>query len=142
MVNLNRVFLIGNLTRDPELRYTPQGTAVSTLRIAVNTPFRDKAGELQSGACFVNVVVWSQLAEVCNQYLQKGRQILVEGRLQSRSWKDNEGKNRSVIEVRAMRVQFMPRAEKQEAREVDLGEEPEQGVSVENNEGQEPGEAI
>ncbi|UCG34980.1 MAG: single-stranded DNA-binding protein [Candidatus Omnitrophota bacterium] len=142
MVNLNRVFLIGNLTRDPELRYTPQGTAVSTLRIAVNTPFRDKGGQLQRGTCFVNVVVWAQLAEVCNQYLQKGRQIFVEGRLQSRSWQDSEGKNRSVLEVRAARVQFMPRAEKQEVREVDLGEEPDQNINAEHTEGQELGEAI
>ncbi|MDD3151087.1 MAG: single-stranded DNA-binding protein, partial [Candidatus Gastranaerophilales bacterium] len=105
MINLNKVFVVGNLTRDPELRYTPTGTAVSTLRIAVNTSFKDKTGQLQKDTCFINVVVWAQMAEVCNQYLQKGSQVLVDGRLQSRSWQDNDGKNRSTIEIRANRVQ-------------------------------------
>ena len=74
MVSLNKIFLIGNLTKDPELRYTPQGTAVATLRLAVNTQFKDKTGEAKKDTCFVNVVVWGQLAEVCNQYLEKGRE--------------------------------------------------------------------
>jgi single-strand DNA-binding protein len=126
MVNFNRVFLVGNLTKDPELRYTPQGTAVVTLRIAVNSPFKDKSGQPQKETCFINVVAWGQIAEVCNQYLQKGRQVLVEGRLQSRSWKTNDGQNRSVIEVCANRVQFMPQAMRSEAKDVDLGAEPEQ----------------
>jgi single-strand DNA-binding protein len=125
MVNFNKVFLIGNLTRDPELRYTPAGSPVTTLRIAVNTPFKDKSGQLQKDTCFINVVVWGQMAEVCNQYLQKGRPVFVEGRLQSRVWQNNEGKNRSTIEVRALRVQFMPQRVKEESREIDLGEEPE-----------------
>jgi len=71
MVNLNKVFLVGNLTQDPQLRYTPSGTAVTTLRIAVNTPFKDKNGELKSNACFVNIVVWGRNAEICNHYLLK-----------------------------------------------------------------------
>ena len=107
MANLNRVFLIGNLTRDPELRYTPSGMAVSNLRLAVNHRFKDRSGELKQDACFINIVVWDKQAETCNQYLQKGRCVLVEGRLQSRSWQDKEGKNRSVIEVRADRVVFL-----------------------------------
>jgi len=109
MVNLNRVFLVGNLTKDPELRYTPQGTAVATLRLAVNNSFKDKAGQIQKDTCFINATVWAQPAEACNQYLKKGSPVFVEGTLQSRSWKDNEGKNRTTIEVRAQRVQFMPR---------------------------------
>ena len=131
MVNLNRVFLIGNLTRDPELRYTPQGTAVTTLRIAVNRNFKDKAGQQQQDTCFVNVVVWGQMAEVCNQYLQKGKPVFIEGRLQSRSWQNSEGKNRSVLEVVATRVQFMPQAVRQEAQNVDLGDEPEGALNLE-----------
>ena len=127
MVSFNRVFLVGNLTKDPELRYTPQGTAVTTLRVADNSPYKDKSGQLQRDTCFINVVAWGQIAEVCNQYLQKGRQVFVEGRLQSRTWQNSEGKNRSVIEVRASRVQFMPTRMKEGAREMDLGEEPEQG---------------
>ena len=141
MVNLNKVFLIGNLTKDPELRYTPQGTAVATLRIAVNRAFKDKTGQMQKDTCFLNIVVWSQMAEVCNQYLQKGRQVFVEGRLQSRSWQNNEGKNRSVLEVVATRVQFMPQGVKQENQNIDLGDEPEEVLNL-GSEKKEVGEAI
>lgn len=112
MLSLNKVFLVGNLTQDPQLRYTPQGTPVSTLRIAANTAYKDKTGELKKETCFINVVVWGQMAEVSNQYLQKGRPVFIEGRLQSRSWKDNEGRTRSTIEVRAQRVQFLPSGSK------------------------------
>lgn len=133
MVNLNTVFLIGNLTQDPQLRYTPQGTAVTTLRIAVNTSFKDKTGKTQTETCFINVVAWGQLAEICNQYLQKGRAVFVEGRLQSRSWQNSEGKPRSSIEVRARRIQFMPSRVKTEAGgEIDLGEEPGELLNIEN----------
>jgi single-strand DNA-binding protein len=131
---MNKVILVGNLTRDPELRYTPQGAAVATLRIAVNTPFRDKSGEMKKDTCFINIIVWSQMAEACNQYLAKGRSVLVEGRLQSRSWQGADGKNRSSIEVRAQRVQFMPGGRREESKEVDLGEEPEEMVKLENEE--------
>ncbi|MFH1768246.1 MAG: single-stranded DNA-binding protein [Candidatus Omnitrophota bacterium] len=134
MVSLNKVLMIGNLTRDPELRYTPQGTAVATVRIAVNTQFKDKTGETKKDTCFINVIVWGQLAEVCNQYLEKGRSVLVEGRLVSRSWQDSEGKSKSVIEIRAMRVQFMSGPKKEEAKGVDLGEEPEEIVKPDNEE--------
>jgi len=133
VVNVNKVLLVGNLTKDPELRYTPQGTAVATLRIAVNTPFKDKSGETKRDTCFVNVIAWGQLAEICNQYLEKGRSIFVEGRLVSRSWQNSEGKSRSVIEVRATSVQFMPKGVRQEAKEVDLGDEPEEPVGLDNS---------
>jgi single-strand DNA-binding protein len=142
MVSFNKVFLVGNLTKDPELRYTPQGAAVSTIRIAVNTPFKDKGGQLQKDTCFVNIVVWGQMAENCNQYLQKGRQVFVDGRLQSRSWQNNEGQNRSVIEVRAARVQFMPRAVKEGGREIDLGDGPEEVINLENDTDKELGEVV
>jgi len=107
MANFNRAILIGNLTKDPELRYTPQGTAVVNLRLAVNTRFRDKAQELKEETCFVTAVVWNKQAETCNQYLHKGSPVMVEGRLQSRSWEDSSGQKRSVLEVRADRVQFL-----------------------------------
>jgi single-strand DNA-binding protein len=139
MVNFNRVLLVGNLTRDPELRYTPQGTAVATLRMAVNTPFKDKAGQFQKETCFINVVVWAQAAESCNQYLQKGSSVFVEGRLMSRSWKDNEDKTRSVIEVRAVKVQFMPKSAPQDGKSADLGEEPQEPISLEATD---PGEIL
>jgi len=130
MVNFNKVLLVGNLTKDPELRYTPSGVAVTTLRLAANRSFKDRNGQLQKDTCFINVVVWSQMAEVCNQYLQKGRQVFVEGRLQSRSWKGSDGKNRSIIEVVATRVQFMPQGVRQQEQEVDLGEEPEEALNL------------
>lgn len=107
MANFNRVFLMGNLTKDPELRYTPQGTAVVNLRLAVNRKYKDRNQELKEDTCFVTAVVWDKQAETCNQYLHKGSPIFVEGRLQSRSWEDNAGQKRSVIEVRAERVQFL-----------------------------------
>jgi len=107
MASYNKVLLMGNLTKDPELRYTPQGTAVVNLRLAVNRKYRTKEQELKEEVCFITAVVWSKQAETCNQYLHKGSAVFVEGRLQSRSWEDNTGAKRSVIEVRAERVQFM-----------------------------------
>jgi len=106
MISLNRVLLIGNLTKDPELRYIPSGTPVANLRLAVNSSFKDQAGQRKEETCFVTIVVWSRQAEVCNQYLKKGRSVFVEGRLIYRSW-EAEGKTRSTMEVRADRVQFL-----------------------------------
>ncbi len=107
MASLNKVFIIGNLTRDPELRYTPGGTAVANLRIATNRRYKDKKGETKEEVCFLTAVTWDKQAEVCNQYLHKGSPLFVEGRLQSRSWDGADGKKRSVIEIRAERVQFL-----------------------------------
>ena len=106
MVSLNRVLLIGNLTKDPELRYIPSGTPVANLRLAVNSSFKDQAGQRKEETCFVTVVVWSRQAEICQQYLKKGRSVFIEGRLIYRSW-EAEGKTRSTMEVRADRVQFL-----------------------------------
>jgi len=136
MVNFNRVFVVGNLTKDPELRYTPSGSAVVTLRVAVNTPFKDKAGQLQKDTCFINAIAWGPIAEACNQYLAKGRSVFVEGRLQSRSWQDSEGKNRTTIEIRAIKVQFMPGkgpGPGPEARSAEGAEEPEEITNFYNN---------
>ena len=107
MASLNKVFLIGNLTRDPELRYTPSGVAVANLRLAVNRKFKDKNGELKEDTCFITVTAWDKQAETCNQYLQKGRPIFVEGRLQSRSWETTDGQKRNTIDIRAERIQFL-----------------------------------
>ena len=107
MASLNKVLLIGNLTKDPELRYTPNGTAVTNLRIAVNRKFKDRTGELKEDTCFVTVTAWDKQAEICNQYLHKGRAVFVEGILQSRSWETNDGQKRSTIDVRAERIQFL-----------------------------------
>ncbi len=107
MANLNKVFLIGNLTREPELRYTPAGVGVANLGLAVNRRYRDKSGELKEDVCFLTVTVWDKQAEACCQYLQKGSPIFVEGVLQSRSWETPDGQKRSTIDVRAERVQFL-----------------------------------
>ena len=106
MANLNRVFLIGNLTRDPELRYIPSGTAVVSFGLAINTPITKPSGEAKEDVCFVRIVVWGKQAETCKQYLTKGRLVFVEGRLIYRSW-EQDGKTRSTLEVRADRVQFL-----------------------------------
>ena len=84
MASLNKVMLIGNLTKDPELRYTPNGTAVTNLRIAVNRKFKDRTGELKEDTCFLTVTAWDKQAEICNQYLQKGRAVFVEVEFPSR----------------------------------------------------------
>jgi len=107
MANYNKVILMGNLTRDPELRYTPSGTAVVNLGLAVNRRFRDRSGEQRDEVCFLTVVVWDKQAELCNQYLHKGSPVFVEGRLQFRSFEDSSGNKRNVLEVRAERIQFL-----------------------------------
>ncbi len=107
MASLNKVFLIGNLTKDPELRYTPQGSPVANVRLAVNRKYKNKNQELKDETCFITAVVWNKQAEACNQYLHKGSPVFIEGRLQSRSWEDAAGQKRSVIEVMAERVQFL-----------------------------------
>jgi len=130
MASLNKVFLMGNLTRDPELRYTPSGTAVVNLRLAVNRRFKDKNGEQKEDVCFVTAVVWDKQAETCNQYLKKGRPVFVEGRLQSRSWQDAQGQKRNVLEVRAERVQFLG-ASAQSSAQVSTEEPVEKEAAVE-----------
>ena len=107
MANLNKVFLIGNLTRDPELRYIPSGAAVADIGIAVNRSFTKKDGEKSEETLFVKVVVWGKQAESSAKYLSKGRPVFIEGRLQSRSWEDKDGQKRSTMEVVAERVQFL-----------------------------------
>jgi single-strand DNA-binding protein len=124
MASLNQVFLVGNLVRDPELRYTPGGDAVANLRIAVNRVYNTRDGEKKEETCFVTVVVWRKQAEVCGEYLSKGSPVLVEGRLQSRSWETSEGEKRSALEVVARRVQFLGRKAKETTGEK-TGEEAE-----------------
>lgn len=97
--SLNKVMLIGNLTRDPELRYTPQGTAVCTFGLATNREWVDASGQKQEGAEFHNIVAWTKLAEICSQLLFKGRKCYVSGRLQTRSWQGQDGAERSKTEV-------------------------------------------
>lgn len=104
---LNRVILIGRLTHDPELRYTPNGVGVCTFALAVNRSFTNQAGERV--ADFIDIVTWRQLAENCANYLSKGRLVAVEGRIQTRTYETQEGQKRKVFEVVADAVKFLER---------------------------------
>ena len=107
--SLNKVFMMGNLTRDPELRYLPSGQLVTSFSIAMNRVYNSQTGEKKEEVSYVRVVVWARLAEICNEYLKKGSPVFVEGRLQSRSWEAQDGTKRSSVEVIAQNVQFLPR---------------------------------
>jgi len=108
MPTLNRVILLGNLTRDPELRQTPQGSAVCSLGLAVNRRFTSAAGEPRDETCFVEVDVWGRQAQSCATYLRKGSPALVDGYLRMDQWDDREtGKRRTRLKVQADRVQFV-----------------------------------
>ncbi len=110
MASLNKVFLLGNLTRDPDLRSLPSGQAVCELGLAVNRRYTSNTGEVVEEPCFVDVVVWGRPAENCKQYLEKGAQVMIEGRLQLDQWEDrNGGGKRSKLRVVAEQVQFMSR---------------------------------
>ena len=97
--SLNKATLIGNLTRDPELRYTPQGTAVCTFSIATNRQWTTESGEKKEDAEFHRIVAWNKLAEICSQLLKKGRKVYVDGRLQTRTWTGQDGAQRSTTEI-------------------------------------------
>ena len=108
MVSFNKVILMGNLTRDPELRYNPNGTAVASFTVALNRKYR-QGDEDKEEVSFIDIVVWGKQAENCGQYLGKGSGVLVEGRLQQRRWETDDGQKRSKVEVVAQSVQFMPK---------------------------------
>ncbi len=108
MASLNKVLLIGNLTRDPDLRYTAAGTAVANLRLAVNRTFVVQ-GDRREETLFIDVVAWGKQAEACGEYLAKGSAIFVDGRLQSREYDAKDGSKRTVVEVVADTVQFLTR---------------------------------
>lgn len=112
VASFNRVFLIGNLTRDPELRFLPSGQAVANFTVATNRSFVSNSGERKEEVSFVRVVTWARTAETCNEYLKKGSPVFVEGRLQSRSWEAGDGTKRSTLEVIAQSVQFLGRPAK------------------------------
>ncbi|MDP2912567.1 MAG: single-stranded DNA-binding protein [Candidatus Omnitrophota bacterium] len=133
MASLNRVFLIGNLTRDPELRYVPSGAAVATFTIAVNRVYKNQAGEKKEQVSFIRVVVWGRIAEVCGEYLSKGSPAFVEGRLQSREWETPEGQKRSAMEVVADRVQFLRAGEKRPGTAAKQGLPPEEIETINLN---------
>jgi single-strand DNA-binding protein len=107
---MNQVFLMGNLTRDPESRTTPGGMTVADLGVAVSDHYKDKDGKLVERTCFADVVVWGRQAETCVQYLKKGAPVMVEGKLQLDTWQTEQGEKRSKLRVKAVRIQFLGRA--------------------------------
>lgn len=113
MPNFNKVVLMGNLTKDPELRYTAGGAPVANLRMAVNRKWKS-GEETKEDVCFVTVVVWKKLAEACAGYLKKGDPIFLEGRLQSAEWETEAKEKRTKLEVVAERVEFLMRGEKKQ----------------------------
>ncbi len=109
MITLNKVFLVGNLARDPDLRHTPSGTPVTEFRLAVSDSYTTSSGEKHDRTCFIDVVSWRKLAESCAEFLKKGSPVFVEGRLEQDTWTTGDGQRRSRIRVVAYSVQFIRR---------------------------------
>lgn len=107
MPEINYVIVAGNLTKDPTFRQTTNNTPVVNFSIASNRKYRDSTNQWQEDVCYVGIVAWNKLAESCRDKLKKGSAVLVDGELQSRSWKSDEGLNRNVVEIKARRIQFL-----------------------------------
>jgi single-strand DNA-binding protein len=107
MPEINYVIVAGNLTKDPIFRQTTNNTPVVNFSIASNRKYKDSSNQWQEDVCYVGIVAWNKLAESCRDRLKKGSAVLVDGELQSRSWKSEEGHNRSIVEIKARRIQFL-----------------------------------
>jgi single-strand DNA-binding protein len=107
MPEINYVIVAGNLTKDPIFRQTTNNTPVVNFSIASNRKYKDSSNQWQEDVCYVGIVAWNKLAESCRERLKKGSAVLVDGELQSRSWKSEEGHNRSIVEIKARRIQFL-----------------------------------
>ncbi|HBB70643.1 MAG TPA: single-stranded DNA-binding protein [Geobacter sulfurreducens] len=107
MASLNKVMLIGNLGKDPEVRYTPAGTAVASFSLATTEKFKNRNGEFEEKTEWHNVVLWGRQAEIAGEYLAKGRTVFIEGRLQTRKWQDKEGKDRYTTEIVGEKMQML-----------------------------------
>ena len=119
MASLNKVLLIGNLGKDPEVRYTTSGTAVAGFSLATSEKFKNKGGEWEERTEWHNVTLWGRLAEIAGEYLGKGKTVYIEGRLQTRKWQDKEGKDRYTTEIVGERMQML--SKKDTGRESDPG---------------------
>lgn len=119
MPEINYVIIAGNLTKDPVFRTTTNGTPVANFTIASNRKFKDSGNAWQEDVCFVGVVAWNKLAESCRDRLSKGSAVLVDGELQSRLWKSEDGANRSIVEIKARRIQFLNKRVKPTGEEED-----------------------
>lgn len=109
MASFNRVILMGNLTRDPEVRYMPSGTAVASFGLAISRKYTSRDGEKKEEVDFFDIETWDKTAELCSQYLSKGNGVLIEGRLKQERWEDETGNKRSKIKIVASAVQFLPK---------------------------------
>lgn len=107
MASVNKAILIGNLGRDPEIRYTPSGQAVTSFSIATTDKWRDKEGQMQERTDWHNIVCWGRQAEIANEYLKKGRPVYIEGRIQNRSYNDKDGNKRYISEIVTQRLQLL-----------------------------------
>ena len=116
MASVNKVILIGNLGRDPEVRYTQNGIAVANFTLATNEVWNDKSGERQERTEWHRIVVWGKQAEIAREHLSKGKQVYIEGSIQTRQWDDREGNKRTTTEIKAQRLMMMGRAEGGESR--------------------------
>lgn len=119
MPELNNVIVAGNLTKDPIFRETSNKTPVSNFHIAANRRYKDSANQWQEDVCYVGVVAWNKLADSCKDRLRKGSAVLVDGELQSRTFKTDDGKNRTIVEIKAKRIQFLNKFGKSSDEEVD-----------------------
>jgi single-strand DNA-binding protein len=111
MAGVNKVIIVGNVGRDPEVRFTKAGTAVATFSVATSERFKDRDGQPQERTEWHRVVAWAQLADICGKYLRKGKQVYIEGRLQTRDWEDKDGNKRYTTEVVANVMQMLGRRE-------------------------------
>lgn len=111
MPDINNVIIVGNLIKDPVIRQTTNGTPVANFTIASNRKFKDNFGQWKEDVCFVGIVAWYKLAESCADNLRKGSAVLVEGELQSRQWRTDDGHYRNVVEIKARRIQFLNKRE-------------------------------
>src|SRR3970040_2754096 len=124
MPEINYVIVAGNLTKDPVFRQTTNNTPVVNFSIASNRKYKDSSNQWQEDVCYVGIVAWNKLAESCKERLKKGSAVLVDGELQSRTWKTDDGHNRSIVEIKARRIQFLNKRGKfVDAESIHNGEE-------------------
>lgn len=127
MPEINYVIVAGNLTKDPIFRQTTNKTPVVNFSVASNRRYKDSSNQWQEDVCYIGIVAWNRLAESCKDRLKKGSAVLIDGELQSRSWKTDEGHNRSIVEIKARRIQFLNK------RVFVNNEEPEMAAVEDNN---------
>ncbi len=133
MPDINNVLIAGNLTSDPIFRKTNNGTSVTNFFIASNRKYRDNSGIWRENLCYVGVVAWHRLADTCNEILKKGSAVLIDGELQSRNWRNEDGTSRNVVEIRARRIQFLDKALSAEVEEMAINDS-EEKTNITNDE--------